>query len=326
MRVLVTGAAGFIGRALTRELLRDPRLAGADGRTEPISELVLADIAEPPPPGTLPDAKVTRCRIDLADESGLEPIWGEGFHSIFHLAASLTLEAERDPPAGWAVNLRAPLRLMEAARRTSPRRPRMVCASSMAVFGGDLPDRVDESTPPAPRTAYGTAKAATELLLADHTRRGDLDGRALRPPVVLLRRGAASPAVSDIIAAMAREPLEGRDFAAPFAPEDAFPVVSAAQVARSLRRLHDAPGEALPFSRAVNQPGLTVTAGEIAEALARVGGPEAAARLSFAPDPAIRQVVSGWPRALVSSVPLPEPLEADPDFDAILRGFLAGEG
>src|SRR5699024_9836318 len=137
----------------------------------------------------------------------------------FHLAATLTIDAERDLGRAWAVNARLPFQLLEFARR-SGKQPRFVYASSIAVFGGKLPERVVESQVQTPRTSYGTAKAITELLINDCTRHGFIDGRALRLPIVVIRPGdpagqAETGAVSDLIGALAREPLAGREITSP---------------------------------------------------------------------------------------------------------------
>ncbi|MAS42658.1 MAG: NAD-dependent epimerase [Rhodobacteraceae bacterium] len=324
MRVLITGAGGFIGRALTEALIARGWLAGPGREARPVTELILADRSAPPDPGA-PSPIVTRLTGgDLTDPAALEAALSPPPDAIFHLAATLTLEAEQDPVRGWEINVELPRRLLEAGRLAG-NCPRLVYASSIAAFGGDLPSQVSDAQAQTPATSYGTAKAIVELLINDYARKGHVDGRALRLPIVLTRPGAPAPAVSDRVAAMAREPLRGRAFAAPLGEEDRFPVVSVGRVAANLLRMHDLPASAFGISRAANQPGLTVCAADIRAALARAAGPEAAARLTCAPDPGVRAVVAGWPRDFVTGLDFDPPLAPDPDFDAVIADFLTRE-
>ncbi|RKK02126.1 NAD-dependent epimerase/dehydratase family protein [Pseudoroseomonas wenyumeiae] len=311
MRVLITGAGGFLGRRLTTALLRRGRLAEA-----PITALHLADLSPVAPPArqTLP---VQSEYGDLSDPEFMSHLVRQGFDSIFHLAASLTLEAERDAEAAFATNI-APLRRMIAG----PGRPRIVFASSIAVFGGKLPETVDDCVRPSPETTYGTHKAIAELLLADHSRRGDIDGRALRLPIVLIRPGAPSPAVSDQVAAILREPLAGRDVACLLAPETRMPVASAGAVVAALIRLHDLPAAALPPGRVMNLPALTVSVTEMVEAVARHAGPEATRHIRFAPDAVTQSIVDAWPRRFASTAAEKLEICSDPDLDTIIAEYL----
>jgi D-erythronate 2-dehydrogenase len=324
MRVVVTGAGGFIGRYLTRALLKRGRLAGPDGVPADVSELVLVDRTAVDPPAGSP-AKVTSLAGDLRDDGFLAEVMGAGADSLFHLAATLTIEAERDLETGWAINLQLPLRLLEACRRSAST-PRFVYASSIAVFGGKLPNAVSDDHVQTPQTSYGTAKSVTELLINDYSGQGHVDGRALRLPIVVIRPGEPTGAVSDIIAGLAREPLKGRDVVSPLDMTARFPVVSARRVAENLMRVHDAPASSFAGSRAVNQPGLTVSVADIVAALGRVAGAEVAARVRIEPRTDVQRVVAGWPTDFVTEARLHPPLEPDPDYDSILRAYLEDHG
>ncbi|MBV7484562.1 NAD-dependent epimerase/dehydratase family protein [Bordetella sp. BOR01] len=318
MRVMVTGAAGFLGTALTRRLLSSGRLAAGTGGLEPINELVLVDRhpVAAPPQSAVP---VRTLAGDLASPAFAAELAQQACDSIFHLAATLTLQAEQDPVQAYATNV-APVRhLIEGAARP----PRFVFASSIAVFGGALPDVVDDTVRAEPDTTYGTHKAIVELLLANYSRLGRADARALRLPIVLIRPGAASPAVSDRVAAIVREPLSGRDVVCGLAPDTRIPVASAGAVAEALVRLHDTPAGRLPHARAMNLPALTVSIAEMAASVLRRGGRRAVGAIRYEADAALQRIVDSWPAVFVSNQASTLGLHADADFDAIIDQYLA---
>lgn len=314
MKVMITGAAGFLGRRLTQALIARGMLTGPDGTDQPITRLILADLTEPP----LPEAdgiEVFRHTGDLSDPAIRDALCAEPYDALFHLASQLTLHAEQDPDGAWDVNV-APLRALIAAAQG---RPRIVFASSIAVFGGHLPTEVTDGIAPLPETTYGIHKAVNELLLLDASRHGRIDGRALRLPIVLIRPGVTQPVVSDRVAAIAREPLEGRDMEAPLTPEAEVPVISAGAVIDGLIALHDAPARLLPPKRALNLPALTVTVAEMVAAASRAG---ATGKVSFAPDEQMQRVVNSWPRHFASHYAKGLGIGPDASFDAIIQDYL----
>ncbi len=319
MRVLITGAGGFIGRELTGALLERGRLAGADAKPSSISKLELADRIAIEAPNRQP-FDVEAVTGDLAAPDFVDRLAAQRFDSVFYLAATLTHEAERDPVRAFAGNVEPLRRLIESA--VSPP-PRLIFTSSIAVFGGALPATVDDDLKPRPRTTYGAHKAIVELLLADHSRHGRIDGRALRLPIVLIRRGASTPAVSDQVAAIVREPLAGRNVVCGLSPQTRLPVASARAAAAALIALHDQPAANMPDDRAMNLPALTVTVAEMIDAVARHGGSEAAARIAFAPDARLQAIVDEWPKQFVSETATRLGIRSDATFDAIVADHLA---
>ena len=315
MRVLITGAGGFLGRRLVRHLLDGDGLVGPSGQREPVTQLVLSDVG----PIDVPDTTGIEIEVvqgDLSQPDILERLCGQPFDSLFHLASQLTFHAEQDPDHAWDVNV-APLRALIAAAQGCPR---VVFASSIAVFGGAFPTEVDDDLAPLPQTTYGMHKAVNELILADASRHGRIDGRALRLPIVLTRPGVTQPVVSDKVAAIIREPLEGRDFAAPLPPDTEVPIVSAGAVVRGFVTLHDLPADRLPTKRALNLPAMTVSVAEMVAAATRAG---ATGRITSAPDAATQAIVSGWPRYFVSRYARGLGIGPDADIDALISDYLA---
>ncbi|EAQ04184.1 hypothetical protein OB2597_08579 [Pseudooceanicola batsensis HTCC2597] len=315
MRVIITGAAGFLGRRLTAALIARGRLIGPGGAEEAISELLLCDIGKLSVPEAPAGLSIRTFQGDLSDPERLAALTAEPFDSLFHLASQLTFHAEQDPDQAWQVNV-APLRAIIAAARDCPR---IVFASSIAVFGGSLPPEVDDALAPLPETTYGTHKAVNELILADASRHGRVDARSLRLPIVLIRPGVTQPVVSDRVAAILREPLEGRDTDAPLSAETEVPVVSAGRVVAGLIALHDVPADRLPPKRALNLPALTVSVGEMISAASRAGG---TGRVRVVPDDAMQAVVEGWPTRFVSRHAAGLGIAADESADAIIADYL----
>jgi D-erythronate 2-dehydrogenase len=325
MRVMITGSNGFVGRTLTTAILAGALLRRTDGVLLPAEELILVDRGSAAPGDLVALGKneltqVREVRGDMADAAFVDHLAALRCDAIFHLAASMTLDADRDPSAAYAVNVESLRQLVERSDNV----PRIIFASSIAVFGGLLPDTVGDSLRPEPDTTYGTHKAMAELLLADCSRMGRVDGRALRLPVVLVRRNStATPTVSDQIAAIVREPLGGQDVDIGLRTDTRVAVASAPAVARALIALHNIPAVDLPHGRVVIFPSLTVRVSEMLAALEPYRADRKIGNVRFVPDPHLQRVVESWPSHFTTETANKLGLHADVSFRQIIADYVA---
>jgi nucleoside-diphosphate-sugar epimerase len=318
MHVVITGGAGFLGRRLATKLLERGTLAGGDGRPADIQTLTLVDVADAPP---FADPRARQLTGDIAARAFLERAMDGPATSVFHLAAVVSGMAEADFDVGLRVNVDATRTLLEVCR-ASGRRPRVVFTSSVAVFGGSLPDLVPESMALTPQTSYGTQKAIGELLINDYTRKGFVDGRSLRLPTISVRPGKPNAAASSFASGIIREPLNGQEAICPVGPETRLWLLSPKAVVECLVMAHELPGDALGANRAINLPGLSVTVGEMASALERVAGRDVARRIRWERDPRLERMVLGWPGALEARRALALGFPVDRSFDDIVRQYV----
>jgi nucleoside-diphosphate-sugar epimerase len=320
MRVAITGADGFIGRELTRALLREGKLNDRHGRPQPIDGILLIDVALP----QHTDARFTSMKADMSEPGALREIAAWKPDAVFHLAAILTSAAERDPARALSVNVSALSQLIELiGDRSAP--PRVIFPSSIAVFGGTLPDVVDDDLAQRPQTSYGTHKAIAELMLADATRHGLIDGRALRLPIVLVHPGPPTQSVSDRIAAIVRDAVAGRDVTIPLRPETRVPVASVQSVASGLIALHNADRTKLDGRAAINLPALTVRMSDMVAALGDIVPGVKDRAIAYAPQAELEAIVAGWPKGSVSRYAERVGIAADDEFAAIVSAYIASQ-
>jgi D-erythronate 2-dehydrogenase len=319
MRVVITGGGGFIGRKLAQRLLARGVLIGSEGKEERIDELVLFDVNAPSP--AIEDKRVSVVTGDVAATGLIREVITKNTGSIFHLAAIVSGQAEAEPDLGYHVNLDGTRVVLEAARALGTG-PKVVFASSLAVYGGDLPPAVSEKVPLTPQTSYGIQKAIGELLVNDYSRKGFIDGRALRLPTIVVRPGRPNRAASTFASSIIREPLSGVDVVCPVTPETFMPVLSPRRVVAAFEKAHDLPADAFGFNRALQLPGIRATVAEMVEALRRAGGEEAVRRINWQPDPVIQKIVAGWPQDIDGSRAEKMGFERDRDMDEIVRAFI----
>ena len=322
MKVVITGAAGFLGRRLARRLLAGQRLVRPDGSPDSITRLTLVDVIRAAVPDVADDPRVETVTGDLCDPAALAQAITPDTDAVFHLAAIVSGMAEAEFDLGMRVNLDATRMVLERCR-PGGRRPRVVFASSVAVYGGPLPEVVLDSTAVNPQTSYGTEKAIGELLINDYSRRGFIDGRALRLPTVSVRPGRPNAAASSFASGIIREPLNGETAVCPVDPDTPLWLISPATVVECLIAGHDLPATRLGPTRIVNLPGLSTTPRAMAAALARAAGPDVAARIRWAPDPAIERIVASWPGAWDSARARALGFPQDETVDALIRGYMA---
>ncbi len=335
VNVVITGGAGFLGSRLARELLAAGSLEVAGGEARRLSRVTLIDQA-PVPPDLAADERVTAVRGDLAElldpaAAGPDTLAiggiGDGADVIFHLAAAVSGECEADFDLGIRANLRATEALLASCRALGTS-PLVVFSSSLAVFGGSadhpLPAVVDDQTLPNPQTSYGAQKVIGEQLLADYTRKGFLRGRALRLVTISVRPGRPNRAASGFMSGVIREPLAGQRAICPVAPDTEVALASPGKAIAGLRCAATASDQAWGGRSAVNLPALTVSLADMADALARIAGPQVSALIDWIPDAEIARMVASWPARVRADRAARLGLTPDPDFDSIIRMHLAG--
>lgn len=316
MDVLIIGAAGMLGRKLAQALAVRPDLGGA-----PITHLRLADVAAPPRPAGF-GGTVTLAAVDLAQPGVAARLVADHPALIFHLAAVVSGEAEVDFAKGYAVNLDATRALFEAIRVQNMAcgyRPRVVFASSIAVFGAPFPAVINDDFFTTPATSYGTQKAIVELLLADYSRRGFLDGIALRLPTLCVRPGAPNRAASGFFSNILREPLVGRPAVLPVTDRVRHWFASPRAAVGFMRHAAVLDTASLGQRRSLTMPGLCASVAEEIEALRRVAGQGAVDLIRVEPDPAIARIVAGWPENFNPARARALGFVADASFDDIIR-------
>lgn len=311
MKIMITGGAGFLGKRLAAGLLRR-----AD-----IDEIVLVDVA---PAEGHADPRIRTVTGDIADSSLMASLVDARTVGIFHLAAVVSGQAEADFELGMRINLDASRLLLDLCRQRG-HKPRVVFTSSVAVYGGDLPDVVTDDLALRPASSYGTQKAIAELLLADYSRRGFVDGRVLRLPTVSVRPGLPNKAASSFASGIIREPLNGEDAVCPVAPETRLWLLSPRCAIDCLIHGFDLDADALGRQRAINLPGITVTAGEMVASLRRVAGEEVAARVHWERDAAIERIVGTWPGAWNTARAETLGFKGDRNFEQVVRAYIADD-
>jgi D-erythronate 2-dehydrogenase len=317
MKILITGGGGFLGARLARELLKNGQL---DGRT--ITELVIADLFAPPA-DLIADRRVRACVGPLLAQTEL---FASGFDGVFHLASAVSGECELDFDLGLRSNLDSTRALLDGLRRAG-NAPRMVFASSVAVFGPDagnpMPARVGDTTLPSPQTSYGTHKLMCEYLIADYTRKGFIDGRSARLMTVTVRPGKPNGAASSFFSGIIREPLSGVETTCPVDPDVSHPMASPAKTVQGLITVYQASREAMGGRLALNLPSLNVRVGEMLQALEDVAGAQVRQRVRFERDARIAGIVANWPGGATASRAQALGLQPDTSFKAIIEQYIA---
>jgi nucleoside-diphosphate-sugar epimerase len=313
MKILVTGAAGFLGVRLIDALLADPpdfprvtAVIAADTSACPIDDLRVESRV-----GTIVDPEFVRSIVD-AD-----------VRVVYHLAAVLSGQSEAEFDTGMRVNVDGTRALLEACRARGAS-PRFVFSSTVAVFGGALPPVVPEDLVLTPQTSYGVGKAIAELLVGEYTRRGFVDGVSCRLATITVRPGKPNSALSSFVSGIVREPLAGIETVCPVPLDTPLWVSSPEAVTRNLVHAARIDSAVLGTLRALNLPGLRVTAGDMLASLERVAGAAVRTRVRVERDERVARAVCGWPAALDASRALSLGFTADKDVDAIVRQYADG--
>jgi D-erythronate 2-dehydrogenase len=320
MHILITGASGMIGRKLTARLVAAGELNGRK-----IEKLTLTDVGAPQPPGTFA-GKVDTFGADIGDPATAARALAGRPDTIFHLAAVVSGEAELDFEKGTRVNLDGSRALLETIRKTGGGyRPRFVLTSSIAVFGAPFPDTIADEFHLTPLTSYGAQKAIVELLLADYTRRGFVDGVGIRLPTISVRPGRPNKAASGFFSSIIREPLAGEDAVLPVEDSVMHWHASPRSAVGFLIHAAKLPGEELRPRINLTMPGVACTVAEQIAALRRIAGDKVAARIHRKPDPLIAGIVAGWPSRFDPHRALALGFKAETSFDEIIRVHIEDE-
>jgi nucleoside-diphosphate-sugar epimerase len=314
VHVLITGAAGMIGRKLVERLGKDGAL---DGRA--IDKLTLLDVVVPETPANAAGQVETMAADLSAPGKAASAVAGRP-DTVFHLAGVVSAEAELDFDKGYRVNLDGTRALLEAIRAIGDGyRPRLVYTSSIAVFGAPFPETIPDDFHLTPLTSYGTQKAIGEALLADYARRGFCDGVGIRLPSIVVRPGSPNKAASGFFSGIIREPLAGLEAVLPVPETVVHTFASPRAAVGFLVRAAGLPREALGPRVNLSMPGVSCTVAEQIAALRRIAGDRVAARIRREHDPLIARIVAGWPQRIEARRARELGFSGERSFDEIVR-------
>jgi nucleoside-diphosphate-sugar epimerase len=318
MRLVVTGAAGFLGQRLIAAVLKRGHLTGADGVSGPVTHIFAFDRGEP---SGFQDERVIVVTGDISDPLQIAKLIDGDTSSVVHLAAIVSGQAEQDFDLGMRINVDATCVVMERIRNAA-RGAKLVITSSVAVFGGSMPAVVPDSYVWKPQSSYGTQKAINDLLLADYSRRGYLDGRSLRMPTIVVRPGKPNSAAWSFASGIIREPLNGLDADCPVSPDTVLWLMSPEQGIQNILHGHELPASDLGGDRVINMPGLSITVAEMLRALRVVCGDAVADRVHMRPDPRVENIVNSWPGDFSADLAHRLGFTHDVDFDGMIEAFV----
>ncbi|MEM8750381.1 MAG: D-erythronate dehydrogenase [Pseudomonadota bacterium] len=319
MKILVLGAAGMIGRKLIERLLRDGALRG-----QSIQSIHGFDVVEP----TIENSgsiAISTSAGDISNAGIVATMVAEKPDVIFHLAAIVSGEAESDFEKGYRVNLQGTQNVFDAIISHEGYTPRVVYASSIAVFGAPFPATIEDDYHRTPLTSYGTQKAIGELLLSDYTRKGLMDGIGIRLPTVVVRPGKPNLAASGFFSNIIREPLAGQSAVLPVEEDVMHWVASPRSAVGFCIHAAEIDGETVGPHRNLTMPGLAITVGEMIAALERVAGAETAALIERKPDDTIAAIVANWPRRFHAARASELGFQSETSFEAIIQAHIDDE-
>lgn len=323
MQVLVLGGTGFIGKRLTSRLLQEGELSLNGQAPREIKRLVVFDKH-----GTdqLPnDPRLEIIDGDINDDRLIDNLLKSSYDAIFHLAAIVSGEAERDFDMGMRVNLKASMNILEICRHQN-RKPLMVFASSCAVFGGNATRSIiRDDTHTTPQSSYGTQKAITELLINDYSRRGFIDGRVLRLPTIMVRSGKANAANSSFASSMIREPLHGHTTTCPVPDETMIWILSPEAAILNFMFGASLKSDLLGDNRIVTLPGLKTSVSEIKKRLKELKGKEILDLIETSIDEDVYNMVQTWPIDFDTSRALDLGFVKDNSISDVIKLFMKEE-
>ncbi|MBX3532981.1 MAG: SDR family oxidoreductase [Xanthobacteraceae bacterium] len=311
LHVLITGAAGMIGQKLIARLAREPRIGG-----KPIERVTLVDIDEPAAPKGAP-FKVNTRTGDLSLPGEAMAAVTDSPQMVFHLAGVVSGEAETDFEKGYRVNIDGTRFLFDAIRQREYK-PRVVFTSSAAVYGGPFDGPVSDDFHLTPHSSYGAAKAIGEQLLADYSRRRFFDGVGIRLPAITVRPGKPNKAASGFFSSIIREPLAGQHAMLPVDDKTLHSHASPRAAIGYLLHAATLDTENLDLRPNLMMPAVACTIAEQIEALRKVAGDKAVARISRVRDTLVERIVAGWPHEFEAKRALALGFVPDKDFDEIV--------
>lgn len=314
MRVVITGAGGFVGQILAKKLIS----------THPDTSLILADVKEPPNPT---DSKNVTClAADLTEPSAVDMLFEKAPDAVYILHGIMSSGSEANLGLGLKVNFDSVRHLIDTARVRQPG-VKIVFTSSCAVFGRAAVQNVATETDivPMPESSYGTQKLMIEFLVNDYSRRGLIDGRVVRLPTVFVRAGAPTAAASSFVSGIVREPVNGTDSILPVDPSIGIWLTSPRTLATNLVHAITIPAEKFGHFRQVLLPGYTATSAEILDALESIAGKDVRARVKEQRDEGIQKIVLSWPAKYDTKRARELGFEEDVGLEQTIRDFIEGE-